>query len=70
MARKKSISSIEAEISKVKEGIDKTQAKYEILSARLLALQKQQRECQADLIMDAYAKSGKSYRELMTFLGV
>ncbi len=68
MARKKSISTIEAEISKVKEELSKLQEKQDKLTAELLNLQNQKRDYEANEIMDAYLKSGKSYKELMTFL--
>ena len=68
MARKKSISTIDAEISKVKSELSKLQDKQDRLTAELLDLQKQKREHEANEIMDAYLKSGKSYNELMTFL--
>ena len=68
MARKKSISTIEAEISKVKEELSKLQEKQDKLTAELLDLQKQKRDYEVNEIMDAYLKSDKSYKELMTFL--
>lgn len=68
MARKKSISTIDAEISKVKAELSKLQDKQDRLTAELLDLLKQKREHEANEIMDAYLKSGKSYAELMTFL--
>ena len=68
MARKKSISTIEAEISKITTELSKLQEKQDKLTAELLDLQKQKREYEANEIMDAYLKSGKSYKELMTFL--
>ena len=68
MARKKSISTIEAELSKAKAELSKLQEKEEILTARILELQKLKREYEANEIMEAYLKSGKSYKELMTFL--
>lgn len=66
--RKKAISSIETEMTKVKAELSKTQQKYDMPAAKLLELQKQYQAYEAEQIMDAYAKSGKSYRELMTFL--
>ena len=70
MSRKRTITSIESEISKVKVDLEKTQNKYDKLAERLLVLQKQRYEYEAEQIMNAFGKSGKSYRELMTFLGV
>lgn len=70
MSRKRSRSTIETEITKVKEEMTRVQQKYDTLAEKLGALQKQQKECEAKEIMNAYARSGKSYRELMTFLEV
>lgn len=70
MARMRSISSIETEISKVESDLTKAQEKYDALSARLLELQKMKQEIEAKKVMDAFRKSGKSMQELMTFLEV
>ena len=70
MARIRSITSIEAEISKVEADLAKAQEKCDILSARLLELQKTKQEIEAAKVMDAFRKSGKSMQELMTFLEV
>ena len=70
MARMRSISSIETEISKVEFDLTKAQEKYDALSARLLELQKKKQEIEAKKVMDAFRKSGKSMQELMTFLEV
>ena len=68
MARKKSISTIEAELSKLKEELSRLQEKEDKITARILDLQKQKHDYEANEIMDAYLKSGKIYKELMTFL--
>ena len=70
MARMRSISSIETEISKVEEELIKAQEKYDALSDRLLELQKLKQDYEAKQVMDAFRKSGKSMQELMTFLDV
>ena len=70
MARMRSISSIEADITKMEEELTKAQEKVDAISAKLLELQKQKREYEARQIMDAYMKSGKSFQELMNFLDV
>lgn len=70
MARIRSITSIEAEISKVEADLAKAQEKCDILSARLLELQKTKQEIEAAKVMNAFRKSGKSMQELMTFLEV
>ena len=70
MARTRSISSIEAEIVKLEAELNKAQEKVDVISAKLLTLQKQKQEYEARQIMEAYKKSGKSLQELMTFLEV
>ncbi len=70
MARMRSISSIETEISKVEADLVKVQTKYDSLAARLLELQQLKKDYEAKQIMDAFRKSGKSLQELMTFLDV
>lgn len=68
MARKKSIETLEAEITKVKSEMSRLQEKYEKLGETLKELQEEKRRREADSIMDAYLKSGKSLDEVMTFL--
>ena len=70
MARMKSISTIEAEITRIKDELSKLQMKQDKLTLKLKELQEQKRNYEAKEIMDAYLKSGKSYEELMTFLQV
>jgi len=70
MARMRSITSIETEISKVESDLAKAQEKVDSLSARLLELQRTKQEIEAKQVMDAFRKSGKSMQELMTFLDV
>lgn len=68
MARKRSTESIDAEISKVKAAMSRLQDKYDKLADELKDLEEQKRRLEADAIMDAYLKSGKSLDEIMTFL--
>lgn len=68
MARKKSTEAIEAEINKTKSDMSRLQDRYDKLADKLKELQEQKRRIEADAIMDAYLKSGKSYDEIMTFL--
>lgn len=60
--------SIDAEIKKVKNGISEAKARYDSLAEDLQKLEKQKRAMQAEKIMDAFEKSGKTYNGLMTFL--
>ena len=68
MARKKSTESIDNEITKVKSGMSKLQDRYDKLADKLKVQQDQKRRIEADAIMDAYLKSGRSFDEIMTFL--
>ena len=68
MARKKSADTLDAEIAKVKSDMSKLQDRYDRLAEKLKDLQEQKRQIEADAIMDAYLKSGKTLDEIMTFL--
>ena len=68
MARKKSADILDAEIAKVKSDMSKLQDRYDRLAEKLKDLQEQKRRIEADAIMDAYLKSGKTLDEIMTFL--
>lgn len=70
MARTRSISSIETEITKFSAELQKAQEKVDDLTQRLLELQEQKQSIETKQIMDAFRKSGKSMQELMTFLDV
>ena len=70
MARTRSISSIETEITKVSAELQKAQEKVDDLTQRLLELQEQKQSIETKQIMDTFRKSGKSMQELMTFLDV
>ena len=70
MARTRSISSIETEITKVSAEPQKAQEKVDDLTQRLLELQEQKQSIETKQIMYAFRKSGKSMQELMTFLDV
>lgn len=68
MARTKSMASIDTEIVKVQEQLERLQARYDKTTEKLEQLQEQKKKLQADQIMEAYLASGKSFDELMTFL--
>ena len=68
MARKKSADTLDAEIAKVKSDMSKLQDRDDRLAEKLKDLQEQKRRIEADAIMDAYLKSGKTLDEIMTFL--
>ena len=68
MARKKSADTLDAEIAKIKSDMSRLQDRYDRLAEKLKDLQEQKRRIEADAIMDAYLKSGKTLDEIMTFL--
>ena len=70
MARIKSISAIDAEISKVNDELAKLKAKEDALLEQLTKLQEKKQTAEAKQVMEAFKKSGKSLQELMTFLEV
>ena len=70
MARTRSITSIEAEISKVSSELKQAQEKADALSQRLLELQQMMEAYESKQVMEAFRKSGKSLQELLTFLDV
>ena len=70
MARTRSITSIEAEISKFSSELKQAQEKADALSQRLLELQQMREAYESKQVMEAFRKSGKSLQELLTFLDV
>lgn len=60
MARKRSTETIDAEIAKVMANMSKLQDRYNKLADKRKDLQEQKRFLEADAIIDAYLKSGKS----------
>lgn len=70
MARTRSITSIEAEISKVSSELKQAQEKADALSQRLLELQQMREAYESKQVMEAFRKSGKNLQELLTFLDV
>ena len=70
MARARSISSIDMELTKLEAELAKTQEKCDALAARILELQNQKQQIEAKQVMEAFKRSGKSMQELMNFLDV
>lgn len=68
MARKKSTETLDVEITQIKSDMSKLQDRYNKLADKLKDLEDQKRRIEADAIMDAYLKSGRSFDEIMTFL--
>lgn len=69
MARSRSMTTIDSEIQKLETELAKVQQKYDAIAARLQAVRKQKREAEMKQIMEAYMQSGKSFSEVMIFLG-
>ena len=70
MARKKTVASIDSEIAKAQDALVKAKDKYDAIAKDLEELMEKKREHQARAIMDAFIKSGKSYKEMMNFLNI
>lgn len=64
MPRRKSIASIDAKISDLQKKAAAAKERYEMLQ-----LQHERELAMGQEILSAMKKSGKSYREIMTFLG-
>ncbi len=69
MPRRKSIASIDAKISDLQKKAAAAKERYERLCRELLQLQHERELAMGQEILSAMKKSGKSYREIMTFLG-
>lgn len=70
MPRRKSIASIDAQISTRKTKIAKAKKRYDKLCDELQTLQAEREQAMSQNILAAMKKSGRSYDELMTFLQV
>lgn len=69
MPKRKSLKTVEAQIDAVKVKIENAKARYDRLCAELVSLQKEREEAMGKEVLKALKSSGKSYRELMIFLG-
>lgn len=69
MSRRRSVKVIEREISLEKNRILRAKARYDAHCKRLSDLQAEREKVMAEDIITALKRSGKSYQELMTFLG-
>ena len=67
--KRRTLSQIDEEIRKVKSEIVKLEEKQHCCTARILRLQREKDAIEAQQILKAFRKSGKSYSQLMTFLG-
>lgn len=69
MPRKSTLKSINLKIEIAKKRLLKNQEQTEALKKELLRLHQDRDVLMSREIFDAFKKSGKSYSELMTFLG-
>ncbi len=69
MTKRKTMASIEAEITKLKTQLDNLEKRRERLIAQIALAQKERDQRLAEAIFEAFRKSEKTYRQLMTFLG-
>lgn len=69
MARQKSVASIDAEIERLKKRISAAKKRYECLCDELESLQQRREDILGQEVMRALRRSGRTYDELMTFLG-
>lgn len=69
MTRRKTIASIESQINKVKMKISNTKKRYDQLCDELEKLQAERDSTVGLEIVEAMKRSGKTYSEIMTFLG-
>ena len=68
MTRRKSLASINAKIDEIEKKISATKKRYEKLYQDYQQLQHEREQVMSREILKAMKKSGKSYREIMTFL--
>ena len=64
----KSLASIDREIDKVKDSIEKAQQRITELSNKYEFLKNERKKIVLQQIAKAYKNSGKTYHEIMTFL--
>ena len=68
VARMKTITSVDSRIEKVQEEIVKVQQRYNDLMAELERLRNERTEILGRTFAEAFAKSGRTEEEVMTFL--
>ena len=69
MPKPKLVKTIDAKIREVQARMAAAKARYNSLSTQLAELQAEREELIGKEVMTAFRKSGRSYEELMTFLG-
>ena len=68
MARMKTTASVDLQIEKVQSEIIKVQARYDALMVELEKLRAERIEVLGKTFAEAFAKSGRTEEEVMTFL--
>lgn len=67
MPKRKSLATIDRKIEETLNRLIAIQARYERVAKKLQALQSERKLKQAELIVDALAKSGKNLEDVLTF---
>lgn len=70
MTRRKSITAIDNKITHLESRVWAAKEKYEKLNQELLNLRKERELVMGQEIVNAMKKGSRTYREIMTFLGV
>ena len=68
MARPKKNTSMEEEIVKQEEAVEKSKEKYDAEVKKLKDMYAKREEARRKALLDAVEKSGKSYEEIMAFV--
>lgn len=68
MARPKKITSIEEEIAKQEEAVEKSKVKYDAEVKKLKDMYAKRDEARRKALLDAIEKSSKSYEEILSFV--
>jgi hypothetical protein len=69
MARRKQMDAIDAKIARTKDSIIRAKARYDAKMAQLETLEAKKDEVLKDRLFKAYKASGKTFRQVMIFLG-
>ena len=69
MANRRSLASLEKQIELTETKLRAAKARYDKLADELLNLKREKTARESEKILKAIAKSGKSFEEVMTFLG-
>lgn len=69
MPRIKTVTAIDRQIEQVQADLIRAKARMDRLTAKLRELELERRQRQADVILAALSKSGKTLDDVLTFLG-